>query len=55
MYALEKVRRFLERCGTVDLGIGRDDISNANRSHGQTIGGAVEWLEHEGSWCSAEV
>ena len=31
-----------------DLGIGQDEMSNANHAPCQTVGGAVEWLEHDG-------
>ena len=45
---LEKVLDLSSGAALLDLGIDGHELSNANHVACQTIGGAVEWLEHDG-------
>lgn len=45
---LEKILDLSSGAALADLGIGQDEMSNANHAPCQTVGGAVEWLEHDG-------
>jgi len=45
---LENVLDLSSVAALLDLGIDQDEISNDNHLACQTIGGAIEWLEHDG-------
>jgi RES domain-containing protein len=45
---LERVLDLSSGAALLDLGIGGDEISNDSHVACQRIGGAVEWLEHDG-------